>query len=202
MVGKLSWPTEVLDYMRGTGRDPVVSCPLIEERAKQQADHLVATLEGFQPRAVLDIGSGLAAIDVFLARTWRRIVDIHLLDGDGRGEQRSRYHVDTKPWADVHAGAQLVRRNLEAEVDVGTHHTLDRIGAADLVLSSRSWGHHYPVAVYVHQVKRILNPGGRLVLDIRNGTDGVETLERAGFKMIDRVPDPSHKCRRLVFTHA
>ena len=46
----------------------------------------------------------------------------------------------------------------------------------DLVLSLISWGFHYPVGVYLDRVYELLNDDGRLILDVRTRTDGLNVL--------------------------
>lgn len=45
----------------------------------------------------------------------------------------------------------------------------------DLIISLLSWGFHYPIETYLEKAKKIKN--GILILDIRNGTDQIETLK-------------------------
>jgi len=44
----------------------------------------------------------------------------------------------------------------------------------DVVISLISWGFHYPVETCLDRVHEMLNPGGRLILDVRKQTGGVE----------------------------
>lgn len=47
----------------------------------------------------------------------------------------------------------------------------------DLIISTISWGNHYPIQTYLKQVDRVLSKRGVLILDVRNGTGGIELLE-------------------------
>ena len=47
----------------------------------------------------------------------------------------------------------------------------------DLAISLLSWGFHYPVSTYLDQAHKLLRPGGVLIMDIRQGTDGRKELE-------------------------
>ncbi|ODR98518.1 hypothetical protein AUC68_08835 [Methyloceanibacter methanicus] len=47
----------------------------------------------------------------------------------------------------------------------------------DLVLSTISWGFHYPVSTYIDSVAKILSDDGVLIIDVRKGTDGVAELQ-------------------------
>jgi SAM-dependent methyltransferase len=158
---------------------------------------------GMKFLTVLDIGCGLAAIDVLLVREFGART-VYLIDGNGGAPQIHGWNNDaTEPWNDVEQGAWVVKNNVAAEVDVITYVAGEkRIYACDqvdLVISLRSWGHHYPVSVYLPLVERALRPGGTLILDIRRKTAGVEELEAAGFSKIGRIDDRSEKCDRLMF---
>jgi hypothetical protein len=69
----------------------------------------------------------------------------------------------------------------------------------DLVISLRAWGHHFPVVVYIDLVRRLLKRSGIVILDIRNGTDGIEVMTEAGFEVLRRISDSSIKCQRVAF---
>ncbi len=46
-----------------------------------------------------------------------------------------------------------------------------------LVISTLAWGYHFPVEVYARAVRALMADEGRLILDIRTGTDGVDQLQ-------------------------
>lgn len=156
---------------------------------------------GMRFPVVLDIGCGLAGIDALLVRKFdtRRV---HLLDGDGSSPKVNGWNWATDAWNDVGKGAELVRANGGPGIEVITHvagRQLQIDDQLDLVISLRSWGHHYPIGIYLEPVQRILKPNGMLILDIRRKTDGVEQLYAAGFCRVDRIEDRSEKCDRLMF---
>lgn len=197
------WPETVKAYLHRMGRDPVESCPKIEREAAQYMEALRPVLDQRDPPSrVLDIGCGLAVLDIHIARVYKSIV-VRLLDGDGTGSRARGFRLQMEPWADVEAGHTMFRANVGGDVCpfVSVHRPGDFDMSCDLILSSRSWCHHYPASVYLDSVKRSLNPGGLLVVDIRAGTDGLDVLRGAGFEVVARVPDPSEKCGRFALTH-
>jgi SAM-dependent methyltransferase len=150
---------------------------------------------------VLDIGCGLAGIDALLVRKFgaRRV---HLLDGDGSASQVNGWNRATDAWNDVEKGVELVRVNGGPDIEVITHiagRQLQIDDQLDLVISLRSWGHHYPIPVYLPLVRQVLRSDGMLILDIRRKTDGVQQLEAAGFTQVGKIEDHSFKCDRLMF---
>lgn len=203
-MGPLTWPAEVLEYIARTNRKPDYTAPALERRARRQADDLVPVLEriGFWPRSWLDIGCGLACLDVFLAHRFGPPMTVHLLDAQEQGTRRNSYNTEADAWNEVDPAVTMFRANItDTRIGVVAHYAgadfaMPRV---DMVLSSRSWGHHYPIATYARAVAKRLAPGGVIVTDIRRKTDGRQVLERAGFEAIEQVPDPSGKCERWVF---
>lgn len=141
--------------------------------------------------ALLDIGSGRAEIDALLARHWTPRPEIHLLDGDGSGKQISGFVQSCGPWKDVNAGAVLLReQGIACEV-----HSAFPNGEFDLIISSLSWCHHYPADVYLDRVRAALR--GRLIADVRRGTDGAAKLA-AHFRFLAVIAE-TRKTQRMVF---
>lgn len=198
------WPETVKTYLRRMGRDPVESCPKIEREAAQYLEALRPVLDQRDPPAtVLDIGCGLGLLDVLIAQAYMPTT-VHLLDGSGDPARRSRgYRLQMEAWNDVDMAATMFRANVYSGTCpfARVHRPGEFDIPADLILSSRSWCHHYPAAVYLASVKRSLAAGGLLVVDVRAGTDNLDVLRSAGFEVVARVPDPSEKCGRFALTH-
>lgn len=149
--------------------------------AKYSAD-LAATFETFRPylppraERILDVGAGLAGIDVLLARHYGHRPEITLLDRQGisPGPQGGFHPTGFAAYNDFPAALALLEAN-------GVHgvRTCNVDGEApprgpfDLVISLLSWGFHYPVQTYRFDAKV-------LVLDVRKATDGVTALLRYG----------------------
>lgn len=175
-----------------------------EQRAEEKWIQLAPHVSPWRPRRILDIGAGFGLIDIHLAKL-PSVEVIHLLDGDGSGEFRSSYREDTKAWCDVRLAVDMVRANVKPWVEVRGFfdHRLDELLVQepyDLVISCRSWCHHYPVSTYAAMVRdHLLAPGGHVVTDVRHRTEGVEQMIAAGFRVKGRVEDSSHKCVRLIF---
>jgi SAM-dependent methyltransferase len=171
------------------------------ERLSRQFYAFETEFRGISFTSVLDIGCGLAAFDAYLASCCG-VRDVHLIDGDGRGRKVHGY-VDSAqdPWGDVELGVRVVRANAPSETRVSSYSppASARVPGVDLVISLRSWGHHYPVSTYVDLVRRCLLPGGSLVLDLRRGVAGRAALEAAGFRHLRTLADRSSKCAREVF---
>lgn len=195
---KITYPPLVFDRLVDLGRSTG------ELRERQAREHFEAMRRWIMfdvvPRVVLDIGSGLALIDVLIARVTPGLREVHLLDGDGGGRRVHGFHDRLDPWFDVELGAEVVRANTHG-VKVVTHGpSCDFTGMRpDLVISCRAWGHHFPISTYAKKVRGCLAPGGVVILDIRKNTDGLEEMKRAGFLPVEQLPDHSSKCKRWVF---
>lgn len=201
MITVLNWPIEVTDYLRERGHNMLTSPTNIVRKASEQFERLFPVLEdlGVLPHSILDIGCGLAITDIFLVRAFGPKT-LYLLDGDGTIPKiEVGFKAGQQPWNDVAIGAAMVRANVQLDCAVFEVRPTAFTMPADLIVSFRSWGHHYPVGTYIESVKRSLSPNGVVVLDIRQGTDGRAAMLDAGFRLMTQVPDPSIKCARLVF---
>jgi len=191
-------PEEVHDAFRRLGKGPMGTSR--QGQAAAQFAAMARLVESIAPRRLLDIGCGFGMIDILIARA-APVEVIHLLDGDGSNDARTGFKDHTQPWFDVALGVAMVRANVREGTEVIGHRVgqyLD-IAEVDLVISCRSWGHHYPVSTYLPTVRRCLRPGGHVLLDIRNRTDGMRAMQGAGFVPIEPIPDDSKKCERWIF---
>lgn len=151
--------------------------------------------------AILDIGCGIGGIDVLLHRHYGT-PRLYLVDRNERS-QEVRYGFAER--GDFYNSFDATRRVLIANGvpepalrfrEVGEECRLDVPEDVDLVISLISWGFHYPVAVYADQVHRLLRDGGRVILDVRKGTDGRAAIE-ARFRNVALISETAKK-ERLV----
>ena len=168
----------------------------------------------YRPSTILDIGCNTAFLDLVLMQH-AGVKVFHLVDGDGRSRQKVKFAPSPVPWGDVTLGAELLHLNAPEDVAVFPWVIAPPSGAEvfnvtfntplDMIISTRSWGHHYPVETYLGMAQRCVRPGGILILDLRdlNGIMPmqVDTLRSAGFTPVLRLDDVSrmNKCKRWVF---
>ena len=159
--------------------------------------------ESFQPllprRAeyIMDIGCGMAGIDVHLHRHYPD-AEIVLVDKQGVSKHiNSGYSTHRDGFSHYHdfGGAlELLRQN---GVDLERIQTHDVTGgnlpddAFDVVVSLLSWGFHYPIHDYAPKVR----PGGVIIADCRLGTPAEKELSAFG---ACTVVYQSSKLRRVV----
>lgn len=171
---------------------PPECLPLLREQRTHHTDaaaeygrELAATFAGIAAhlpgtaRRVLDIGSGMAGIDVFLSRRYPG-AEIHLLDKQGVSSRiNAGYNDSAEKFAhynDFDLARKLLRENGVQNTVVC--HDMQRDPFPDLefdiVVSLLSWGFHYPIQTYAPRCT------GAIVADVRRGTGGLQALGAMG----------------------
>ena len=142
----------------------------------EQEERFLRNFENMKPHlpegvsAFLDIGSGLGGIAGHVAKHYPEAV-AHLMDGAKAEASWTSYRPGGKPWACVFAAAQHVRRFSGSKVEAHVADPDETI-PCELIYSTVSWGHHYPIEVYLGLARRSLKPGGTLIVDLRLGEVG------------------------------
>lgn len=142
------------------------------------APHLPATLS-----RVLDIGCGIGGIDVLIHQNHGR-PQMDLMDGTGVAAAKFGFLERLEPYNDMQVTMDVMRMNrVDGASCLDLMSELDE-GAYDLVLSLLSWGHHYPVRIYLSRVTQALKPGGLVVLDLRKHRASAEELTVRGYQVV------------------
>jgi hypothetical protein len=119
-------------------------------------------MEAFLPETVntiLDIGCGMAGIDVYLKRRYPQAA-LWLLDGDSDSHHKYGFQRKMVPYNSKEATGLMLKANgveYDRWIDAGTDEELK----ADLIVSLISWGFHYPLDTY--------KVSGLCVAALRNG---------------------------------
>ena len=153
------------------------------------------------PARVADIGCGYALFDLFLARDFAA----HLLLIDI--ETNDRRHFGFQEQGAAYASLAVARALLQGNgVAAGRIVTLnptqvDVLGAGriDLAVSFLSCGFHYPVDAYIPFFADCMNPGGRIILDLRAATADEQQARLAPLGAVRILPGPP-KTRRVMVT--
>lgn len=143
------------------------------------------TIEDALPQkasSILDIGCGVAGIDVLLSNHYKGEVDIFLID---------KTHVDSEVYYgfkkrgsfynSLQVSENLLKVNGIASnrIHVWEATKDNRITfevGFDVIISLISWGFHYPITTYLDGAYGKLRPGGVLIVDVRRNTGGEEEI--------------------------
>lgn len=138
---------------------------------------------------ILEVGCGMAAIEVFLKRKYPD-AELWLLDGTGKnicevGTDRETgvggWQDQLKPYNSRKHTESLLRANgikVDRWIDIGSKERLK----ADLILSMASLGYHYPFTTYdLH---------GFVICDLRRGQEAarIKAIKEGGGKVIFEGP--------------
>jgi SAM-dependent methyltransferase len=128
--------------------------------------------------SILDIGCGVGGIDVLLSKKFGNPL-LYLLDNSKQSEKPIYgYDKGASFYNDFSATVGMMDSN-----GIYQYQLIDickgfpKIKDVDLVISLLSWGYHYPVETYLEDVKKCLNKNGMIIMDIRQNTNGLETLK-------------------------
>jgi len=147
--------------------------------------------------ATLDIGCGMAGIDVLLWRHYGGPV-VNLLDGTGNTEVRVLFHEAMSPYNSMTVARRLLETNgvPAASIVEWPPDPNASVAPCDLIISLLSWGFHYPVLTYLALAVRCLRPGGRLILDVRKDSGGLELLDQhlAPVTVVDSTAKADRVC--------
>lgn len=144
---------------------------------KELQDQLFAKLSGMlhfildnvtlpKNATIIDVGAGNSLIDLALSM-YTKSVKCILVDGDEFNTNLEQLHTpDFKPynsWQMVRDAIEL--SNLEQTDFLTESIEYNFSEPADVILSSYSWGLHYPIGLYLDKAINALKPGGYLILN-------------------------------------
>lgn len=154
-------------------------------------------------QTALDIGCGVAGIDVLLAKHFNFKAELFLLDKTAI-DKKVYYLFEEKGsnYNSLKTAQDLLELNGVPSDMVYTQEATDDNEILfketfDLVLSLISWGFHYPIKTYLEEVYEHMHSGSLLIIDVRNGTDG-EDLLRQKFGSVKVLFDKEKYKRFLV----
>jgi SAM-dependent methyltransferase len=161
---------------------------------------------------ILDIGCGIAGIDVLLYAAYkeRGDPDLYLLDRSemsvGGSGGRYRFKDSDRFYNSLAETEKLmlangIRRERVHLLDVPADSRIAMDEPCDLIISLISWGYHYPLSTYMDQVAgRLLKPGGKLILDLRKRqADEDSQAMLARFAIVQTISEDK-KRRRVALT--
>lgn len=178
----------------------------IKEEFNKDMDNEFATLKSYlpsNPTSILDIGCGVAGIDVLISKNYNNKIDIFLLD---------KSHVDKKVYygfekrGSFYNSLDVAKQVLgNSGVDVTKIHTQEATDdnkilfekKFDIVISLISWGFHYPISTYLDEVYNAMAINAILIVDIRKNTGDDKVLEKK-FGKYEIILDTNKSLRVLA----
>lgn len=151
------------------------------------------TIKDFLPKtcsSILDIGCGVAGIDIFLNMHYIGKQPLFYLLDKTKIEKSIFY--DFKPkgafYSSLDVSKSMLIQNAISEncvhlVEATDNNDINIDCNVDLVISLISWGFHYPVETYLNKAHEVLNKGGSLIIDVRKGTNGIDVLNNVFSKL-------------------
>lgn len=147
---------------------------------------------------MLDIGCGIAGIDLFISQHYQNNIDIYLLDKTHLEEKVFYMFKDRGAFYNSLALAKecLTSNNISSEkVHLREANEQNEIAidtTLDLVISLISWGYHYPIETYLNRVFELLRLGGVLIVDVRKKTKGLDRIKEVFGDFDILVDAPKH----------
>lgn len=151
---------------------------------------------------ILDIGCGVAGIDVLISKHYKNSIGIYLLDKTAiDGNVFYSYEDIGSFYNSLTIAKRLLMLNGVSEKKIYTQEVksdnkIDFETSFDLVISLISWGFHYPISIYIDQVFEKMSKGGVLIVDVRKDTEG-ENLIRKKFGLVQVISD-ERKHKRIL----
>lgn len=131
---------------------------------------------------VLDIGSGIAGLDVLISTHYKNKIEICLLDKSSIDkdlhygfEKRGSFYNSLSLAKKVLVNNGTPENNIFLQ-EATDDNAINFNKKFDLIISIISWGFHYPVDTYLDEVFNKLNVGGILIIDVRKESNGQEQL--------------------------
>jgi len=128
--------------------------------------------------SILDIGCGIAGIDVLLSKHYDN-PKLYLLDGDFKNPDIVYgFTKNTKSiYNSLLATKDMMEKNHISNYKILTLNSgLNLMENIDIIISTLSCGYHYPVDTYLEKINKILSKNGILIIDIRENTDGIKKI--------------------------
>ncbi|MCK9325312.1 MAG: hypothetical protein M0P69_07425 [Bacteroidales bacterium] len=154
----------------------------IEVAYMRDMDTVYRSIRDYLPERcgrILDIGCGVAGINIHLSEHYNGEPEICLMDKT-KTEDRIIYGFTDNPSyynsLDT-AEAVLFKNGVSQHKIKKLEIPTDFPKGVDFVLSTYAWGFHFPVQTYLQDVYASMNKGARLIITVREDTDGLKVLK-------------------------
>jgi SAM-dependent methyltransferase len=132
--------------------------------------------------SILDIGCGVAGIDVLISNYYANKINVFLID---KTRIDKNVYYGFKQRGSFYNSLEIAKNLLETNgvpsdriyiQEATDDNKITFENKFDVVISLISWGYHYPVATYLDQAYEKLKPLGILIIDTRKNTDGEKEI--------------------------
>lgn len=137
-------------------------------------------------KSVLDIGCGMAGINLMLDKP---DATFYLFD---KTQVEKRIYYGYNKRGCFYNSLDEAQNFLEDNGMIGTIHPIDianggridNLTNIDLVISLISWGFHYPIPTYMHDVNKILAQDGIIIVDLRKerAAESIKEFEKLNYQ--------------------
>lgn len=135
-------------------------------------------------RSVLDIGCGIAGINIFIQQHYNgKDLKFYLLDKSAVEDNvfylfnaRGAFYNSLDLARDTLVSSGIKKENIDL-LEANEKNEINVPHSLDLIISLISWGFHYPITTYLDRVYELLSDKGRLIVDVRKETDGLSLLK-------------------------
>lgn len=176
----------------------------LDESVQNLFEKEYETIKNFLPSNasnILDIGCGLAILDIFLAQRYKKSnfflidknkVDLKIKYGFSKNYESYNNLNETKKilLSNNILGEQIFLKNAEEKIDINKK--------MDLVLSIKSMAFHYPLENYLDLLKRVCTKNTEFIFDISTERYQLDSLSEY-FEKIDIIyeEDSQHPLKRV-----
>ncbi len=134
-------------------------------------------------QSVLDIGCGIAGINILVNQHYKNLdIKFYLLDKSEIENNvfylfnsKGAFYNSLELACDTLSTNGILRKNI-IPIVANEKNEIAIDEKIDLIISLISWGFHYPVSTYLDRAYEILSENGRLIIDVRKDTDGLDLL--------------------------
>lgn len=143
------------------------------------------TIKAFLPQkidSILDIGCGVAGIDILISNHYGNDIDVFLLD---KTQVDDNVYYGFEREGSFYNSLQISKKLLELNginskriyLQEATQDNKIKFENVNMAVSLFSWGFHYPISTYLDEVYKKLKTNGILISDIRKNTNGEKEIK-------------------------